>query len=95
MNGLKRKFINVPLESDTRILFEQETIVEGYDALYQWWFWDMFIGESLIFSNDDVEDLTDQEIEKVVRTLPIAKEGSAMTLNRSDSGFTFCNFNFE
>ena len=37
----------------------------------------------------------DQEIEDLVRKSPMVREGSAMTLNKSDSGYTFCNFNFE
>jgi hypothetical protein len=39
--------------------------------------------------------LTDGELEQVVKKSPIVKEGSSMTLNRSDSGYTFVNFNFK
>ncbi len=51
--------------------------------------------ESIIFANDDVADLKDQEIESLVRTSPIVNEGSEITLNKLESGFVFCNFNFQ
>ena len=44
--------------------------------------------------NDDVEKLTEDEIKEDVKTSPLVKEGSNITLKRSESGFTFVNFNF-
>jgi hypothetical protein len=54
----------------------------------------MNIGGIAFFSSDDIYDLNNGELEQVVRTSPIAKEGSSMTLNKSDSGYIFCYFNF-
>lgn len=45
--------------------------------------------------NDDVAGLSDQEIEQVVRNSGLIKNVASLTLNRSESGYTFCNFNFE
>ena len=91
---MKNRFNVVPIETDTRILYQKQGKLDEFDVRSEIWSWDGIEAESIIFFNDDVAGLTDQEIEKMVRILPIIKEGSAMTLNRS-TDFTFCNFNFE
>ena len=91
---MKNRFNIVPIETDTRILYQQEGKLCGYDIRYEIWSWDGIEAESIIFFNDDVAGLTDQEIEKMVRILPIVKDRSSMTLNIS-TDFTFVNFNFE
>ena len=91
---MKNRFNTVPVETDTRILYQQEGKLDEFDVRYEIWRWDGIEAESIIFLNDDVSGLTEQEIEKIVRTSPIVKEGSVMTLNRS-TDFIFCNFNFE
>lgn len=88
------KFKNVPIEKETTILFEKRVTFGEYDALYQKWFWDGITAESIIFANEDVAELTDKEIEAKVKTSSLLNEGSSVTLKRSDSGFTFVNFNF-
>jgi len=90
-----KKFNNVPVEEDTKILFQLEVTLGEYKVLYEKWFWDGITAESIIFANEDVAELTDSEIEKKVRTSPLLNEGTIITLTRSDSGFTFVNFNFE
>ena len=89
------KFDNVPVEEDTKILFELEATLGEYKVLYQKWFWDGITAESIIFANEDVINLTDKEIEREVRTSPLLQKASKITLSRSKSGFTFVNFNFE
>ena len=91
---MPKKFTNIPIEEDTRILFQKKGKLGGFDIRYETWSWDGIEAESIIFANADVEDLTDQEIENLVRITPMVKQGSAMTLNRS-TDFTFVNFNFE
>ena len=92
---MKDRIKAVPIEPDTKILFQKEGKLQNYDVRYEIWSWDGIEAESIIFSNDDVSALTDQEIESLVRKSAMVKVDSAMTLNRSDSGYTFCNFNFE
>jgi hypothetical protein len=41
-----------------------------------------------------VADLTDEELIAEVKTSPLLKEESQVTLKRGDSGFVFVNFNF-
>ena len=88
------KFNNISIEKDTRILFQKEDKLGDYDVRHEVWSWEGYRGESLIFSNDDVAGLPDQDIKRLVRASGLINEGSAMTLNRS-TDFTFCNFHFE
>ncbi len=87
-------FKNVPVDDDTRIIFEQLGCLGEYDVLYQNWCWDGITAESFIFINDDVLTLDDAGIEKVVRESPMCDLGSSMTIKRTDVGFVFANFNF-
>jgi len=92
---LKTRFKAVPIESDTKILYQQEGKLGNYHVRFETWSWDSYRAESFIFSNDDISDLNDEDIERLVRKSPYVKEESPLTLNRSDSRYTFCNFNFE
>ena len=92
---MSNKFEQVPVEDDTRIIFQQEATLGEYDVLYQKWYWDGIIAESIIFANEDIVGITDDEVETEVRMSPLVKADSKITLKRSKSGFTFVNFNFE
>ncbi len=89
------KFKNVPVEKGTKIIFQQEATLGEYEVLYQKWYWDGITAESIIFMNDDISGLNDNEIEFEVRTSPLLSQDSSITLSRSESGYTFVNFNFE
>lgn len=89
------KFDTVPIDEDTKIIFQQEAELGGYDVLYQKWFWDGIIAESVIFANEDIAGLEEGEITKEVKSSPLVNKDSEITFKRSDSGFTFVNFNFE
>jgi len=88
------KFKNVPVEEDTNIIFSLEAQFGNYEILYQKWSWEGVTAESLIFDSRDVADLTDEELIAEVKTSPLLKEESKVTLTRNDSGFVFVNFNF-
>jgi len=87
-------FKDVPLDSDTKILTQKETTLGKYSVLYQKWAWEGIIAESFIFLNNDVSVMDDKELEKEVKKSPLVELGSQLTISRSDSGFTFVNFNF-
>ncbi len=89
------KFQTVPLERDTEILFQTELKLGKYDVLYQKWFWDGITAESIIFANEDIDDLEEEEIINQVKASPLLKKDSAITFKRSGTGYTFVNFNFE
>lgn len=92
---MSNRFDNVPVDEDTKIIFQQEATLGEYDVFYQKWYWDGITAESIIFVNADVSNLDDKEIEQEVRSSPLVKQDSGITVKRSDSGFTFVNFNFE
>ena len=89
------KFERVPVEEDTKIIFQQEAKLGEYDVLYQKLYWDGITAESIIFANEDIVGIADDEVEAEVRTSPLLNADSKITLKRSESGFTFVNFNFE
>lgn len=88
------KFADVPLEADTRLRFQQELQCGGFDALHQKWSWEGIAAESIIFENRDVEGVEEEALKEMVRSLPFCEEDSEMTFKRSESGFTYVNFNF-
>ena len=92
---MSKKFDSVPVEEDTRIRYRKKVRLGKLEALYEKWCWEGILAESLIFANDDVSRMTDEEIEDEVRKSPLVKNGSEMKIKRSDAGFTFVNFNFE
>lgn len=92
---MSSKFENVPVESDTRILFQKELKCGDYDALHQKWFWDGIKAESLIFYSEDISELGDGDIQREVRSSPLVNSDSKLTIKHSDTGYTFVNFNFQ
>ena len=90
------KFKNVPVDDDTRILSQEIKRLDKFEALYQLWSWDGYKGESIIFSDDDVKNLSEAEIKEIIRKSSLLKDKeSKMTFSQSGSGYTFINFNFE
>lgn len=89
------KFKDVPIDMDTKIIFRQEAKVDNYDCIHEVWSWDSFIAESLIFDNEKIEDLNDDELQMKITSSGIPDPGSSVLIKRSDSGYTFVNFNFE
>ena len=91
---MNNKFDSVPVEEDTRILRNKETYLGGYDVLHQKWKWEAITAESIIFLDEDVADLEDEDLELMVKGSPFFK-GGQITLKRSELGFTFVNINFK
>ena len=90
------KFKNVPIDPDTDILFYKITKIDKYDVLYQIWNWDGIRSESVIFEDDDVKGLSEDEIKEIVKSSSLLKDKeSRITFSQSGSGYTFVNFNFE
>lgn len=87
-------FKAVPVEDDTRIIFEKEMQFGDYPILYQKWCWDGILAESIIFISEAVKDLNDAQLESEIKTSPLVNVDSNITIKRIDGGFTFVNFNF-
>jgi hypothetical protein len=92
--NMNDKFKNVPTDPETRVLKRSLAVVGGYDVLHERWSWDGIKAESFVFLSSEVADMSDQVLERIVRDTVGVDEGSQITLKRSDSGFTFVNFNF-
>lgn len=45
-----------------------------FDVLYEKWFWEGILGESIIFADSDISGMTDDEIEQEVRKSPLVKK---------------------
>jgi len=89
------KFDKVPVEADTKIIFQQEAKLGEYNILYQKWIWGGIAAESIIFSNQDISEVDEEKIIFEVKSSPLVNQDSEITFNRSDSGYTFVSFNFD
>jgi len=92
---MENKFENIGIDQDTKILLSTPANFGDYDVLYQKWSFEVVIGESLIFANDDIKNITIEELEAEIRRSPIVKDSSQeITINRNGSEYTFFSFNF-
>ncbi len=92
---MNKKFENVPLEKDTVILFEKMHNIDVFDCLYQIWQQGIYQANSVIFLNEDVEGMSQEAIEDLVKQDAIFVNKSSTSFTKSDSGYTFVNFNFQ
>ena len=94
---MNKKFENLQVEADTVILFERMHQIGEFEVLYQIWQQGIYMADSIIFSNEDVDGLTEEDIIDMVKNDAVFKAGlgSSVTFVRSKSGYTFVNFNFQ
>jgi len=90
---MSNKFENIPLEEDTRILMSSPMRWGELDIVYQKWNWEGITAESIIFLTEDLKNMNDVALEADVRSGPLVKSSSQVTIKRLDK-FTFVNFNF-
>ncbi|TXD82142.1 hypothetical protein ESY86_15875 [Subsaximicrobium wynnwilliamsii] len=91
---MNEKFKDLPVEEDTQIIVSVEAKIEDYDVVYQKWHWDGITAESIIFFNDDIAELTEDQIKnEVALCTAMVKENSQMTFKKGEK-YTFVNFNF-
>ncbi|MDP1615435.1 MAG: hypothetical protein Q8L68_06525 [Methylococcales bacterium] len=91
---MNSKFANVPIEEDTTIVSQLEAMLGDYPVLYQKWVWGGIAAESIIFADEDIASLSDEQLENEVRGSPICRENTQVTIKKTD-GFTFVSFNFD
>jgi len=88
-------FSDVPKEKDTRIIEQQEIVINSIPALLQHWEWDGIIADSLIFKSSDVVDLiNDEDLLGFINKYSDIKIVGSKTFKRNSSGYCFVNFNF-
>lgn len=92
---MSEKFKNVPNDPDTNVILQKVANIDEYEVLYQAWVWEGIKAESVIFVSDDIKQLSDAQLEEMMRELPLLEEQTKITIKRSDSGYTFVNFNFK
>ncbi len=88
------KFNNIQRDNETNIFYSSVMKWDDLDITYERWGWDGIYGESIIFLNEDIKRLNDEELEADVRSSIIVEPGSEITIKRGEV-FTFVNFNFK
>ncbi|HZK07596.1 MAG TPA: hypothetical protein VFC92_05300 [Bacteroidales bacterium] len=91
----EEKLKAVPVGPDTAILFSILHSINGIEALYQIWQQDIYRANSVIFLNEDVDGMSQEAIEEMVKKDTVYVKGSGTSFAKSDSGYTFFNFNFQ
>lgn len=86
------RFSSVPQETGVTIIFEQEITLGGYQVLYQKWHTEHIASDGVIFVNGDIVEMSDLQLEELVRTSPLLQEGTEVALKRSKC-FTTVSFN--
>lgn len=92
---MKKDFTNISNDPGTRILMSLEAKLDDFDVCYQVWIFEGVRAESMIFHNDDVKDLSDEDLIAEVKESPLVKPEKGFTVSRNNPDFTFVNFNFE
>ncbi len=92
---MNEKFNDVPLDDDTTILYERILKDDKYEALYQIWSWEGITAQCMIFLETDVEELSDNDLEKIVKSLIAIDEKTKFDIKRNAKGYTFVNFSLD
>lgn len=91
---MTEKFKDLPIDEDTQIISSLQVKIDDYDVVHQKWYWGGIHAESVIFHNDDVAKLTEDQIKNEVELCPgLINEGSQITFKKGET-YTFVNFNF-
>ncbi len=92
---MSEKFSNIPNDPDTHVILQKLATIDEYEVLYQAWSWQGIAAESIVFFSDDVKTLTDEQLEEIIRPLPLLNKDTKITIKRTDEGYTFVNFNLK
>lgn len=94
------RFKEITMDEGGRLYSETMAKAGELDVLVQVWSLDGIAGQSVIFANEDVEGLSDEEIKSLVKEEFSLNEKMRKELTisnpsiRKKTGFTFVNFNF-
>jgi hypothetical protein len=80
------------LPEDEGVAYQKQVKVGALTALHEFWNWDGYWVENLVFCNEDSARFDDTELEAFVRAHIPVKENTCATVKRSESGYTFVNF---
>ena len=94
---MNKKFDKIPVEEATEILQNVDMNLGDHEIRYQKWLWDGIHAESFIFFNEDIENMSEQDIVEEAKKSPMVKqeeeEEEEITYIKGDT-YTFVNFNF-
>lgn len=90
---MNTKFKDIPVEEGTTIIASIVANISCYAVVYQKWFWDEIYAESIVFFNEDIIKLSEQQIKNEVENTGLLNDNSQMTFKK-DEKYTFVNFNF-
>lgn len=91
---MTEKFKDIPVDEETQILSSMQAKIDKYDVVYQKWNWDGIHGESIIFYNEDVAALNEEQVKhEVALCTALVKADSKLTYKKGEK-YTFVNFNF-
>jgi len=79
---------------ERRILQKHKIKIGEFDVRHEIWACEEYRAESIIFENEDIVALTDQDIESLVTKSELVKETSEINIDRLER-FTFVIFNFQ
>jgi len=90
------KFNNIPEDENTEIIFRAQVKFGDLDVVYEKWEWDGVLAESIIFDEDDVSEMNDDEIINQVKDSPRSESKiyKGDPTIRHLSGLVFVNLNF-
>lgn len=86
-------FAACPVEEDTRIRSREQRKIGGLDVMLETWDWDGIFGRSAILIDEQVADLTDDQIIDRLSTEIEIDDGK--TISRKGNGFVFINYGFK
>jgi len=89
------KFENVKTDEDTVITSHVECMFGNYPVLHQKWRWESVIAESLIFCNDDINNMPLKSLVNEVKKSPLVNNPEKEITTSVNDQYTFLNFNFK
>ena len=87
------KFDQVPVDPETEVRKSRRVEVDGYPALHQQWNWQGISGESLIFADNDIAELSNTALKQRVQGSDLARGKGPVMLQRPGTGFALVHFN--
>lgn len=83
------KFEDIPIDSETTIVFTLPGFLNNYEVVYESWIWENVSGQSVIFYKEDIKHLSDDDLKGMLDNQP------NITISRKFEKYVFVNYNFK
>jgi hypothetical protein len=87
---MKEILLKRPIDADTRIISCKYTKIDNYDVLIEEWSWEGIKASSVVFLENQIEQLHDSQVMQLV--LNHLNVDGQMTISRDDFGYTFVSY---